>query len=158
MLLFSNCKLESDNTFEMINIVLTTLKRKIGSHLSLNDCKVTMLSASAWKNQFHRIINETMSKSLDTLCTKSTEIYIFFYFYLYYNILLVCHNCFKDQIAYTGKSGPASFGWNVMSDCSPIKVNPTCSWTHLLVVCQTPPTLSSLLTCFFSNPAHVSYL
>lgn len=47
--LLFNCKLESDNTIEMINIILTRLKRKTGSHLSLNGCKVAMLSASAWK-------------------------------------------------------------------------------------------------------------
>lgn len=41
--------MESDNTFEKINIILTTLKRKTGSQLSLNGCKAKTLSASAWK-------------------------------------------------------------------------------------------------------------
>lgn len=73
--------MESNNTFEMINIILTTLKRKIGSHLSLNGCKVTMLSASAWKKKkIHVTIKETISKSLDMLLTKNTEIHVLFTF------------------------------------------------------------------------------
>lgn len=71
-LLFS-CKLESDNTLERINI-LTTLKRKTGSHLSLNGCKVTMLSASAWKRLFHIIIKDATLKSFDVLYSKNAEI------------------------------------------------------------------------------------
>ena len=71
-----NYKLESDNTFETINIILTTLKRKIGSHLSLNGCKVTMLSASAWKKHINlshvnkgnyiQVIRYTITKNTDT--------------------------------------------------------------------------------------------
>lgn len=72
-----NYKLESDNTFDMINIILTTLKRKIGSHLSLNGCKVTMLSASAWK-KIHIIIKETISKSRYAMYKKHRDTFFSF--------------------------------------------------------------------------------
>lgn len=63
------------------------------------------------------LIKETISKSLDTLCTK-TQIHIQLLFLYLLNILLVCYSCFKDQIADTGKSGPLSVSLSLTSGCS----------------------------------------
>lgn len=98
---------ESDN--ETTNAILTRLKRNTGSHLSLNACRVTMLSASAWRilSIFYTIIEKAISTIFCILCSNVIDIWTTF---LGWQRFWVCNSYIKGQNACISNSSPVPFG------------------------------------------------